>query len=523
MNRKTLKKQALTCFKRNYLKVILVVFIVNFLVNGGYQFTTFISNNINNNSVINSKIVDNGYKISKTITNGNSKSNYEIVNDLVDTISKKVSVGGHSSGVIGSLFNQITKSNSIVIGSLSAINLYLLNNKINIIYISLIGIIIIMFLKIFILDVFKIGYIRFFLEQRRYNTNITKILFPFSVRKNFSLGIKIFIKDIYQFLWNLTIIGGIIKHYEYYMFNYCLAENPNINRHDAFILSKQLMDGYKFEMLKLDLSFIGWNILNILTLGFLDILFLDGYKACVKAEVYISIRNKKINELSHKELLNDKLLAMENICDTEYPMDKYSIPSKQFHIKLKKNYDVKYSITNYILMFFIFSFIGWTWEVLFHLVSEGRFVNRGTMFGPWLPIYGIGALSILIILKPLRKRPIIYFISSMLLAGIIEYSTAWYLWTFKGAKWWDYTGYFLNIQGRVCLEGLLVFGLGGAAVTYFIGPSLNELLNKIKPKIAIVICSILLIIYGIDFIYSANHPNTGDGITEYNIPIENEE
>ena len=517
MNRKILKKQALTCFKRNYFKVILVVFIVNILVNGGYQFTSIISNPDINNQVINNKIVDNGYKITKTITNGNNRSNYEVVNELVDTISNKVSVGGHSSGVIGTLFNQITKSNSIVIGSLNAANLYLLNNKIDILYISLIGIIIIMFLKVFLLDVFRIGYIRFFLEQRKYNPNISKILFPFSVRKNFSLGLKIFIKNIYQFLWNLTIVGGIIKHYEYYMFNYVLSENPNISRKDAFILSKELMNGNKFNMFKLDLSFIGWNLLNILTFGFLDIFFLEGYKACVKAEVYINIRNSKYNDLSKKELLNDILLDVDTINENEYPMDKYSIPSKEFHIKFKKNYDVKYSIINYILMFFIFAFIGWSWEVLLHLVSEGRFVNRGTMFGPWLPIYGVGALSILIILKPLRKRPIIYFMSSMILAGVIEYSTAWYLWTFKGAKWWDYTGYFLNIQGRVCLEGLLVFGLGGAAVTYFIGPSLNEQLNKIKPKIAITICSILLVLYGADFIYSANHPNTGDGITEYNV------
>ena len=62
-----------------------------------------------------------------------------------------------------------------------------------------------------------------------------------------------------------------------------------------------------------------------------------------------------------------------------------------------------------------------------------------------------------------------------------------------------------------------MFGLGGAAVTYFIGPSLNELLNKIKPKIATIICTILLILYGIDFVYSLNNPNKGSGITEYEV------
>ena len=65
------------------------------------------------------------------------------------------------------------------------------------------------------------------------------------------------------------------------------------------------------------------------------------------------------------------------------------------------------------------------------------------------------------------------------------------------------------------MEGLLVFGFGGAAVTYFIGPSLNELFDKMKPKISIIICTILIILYGLDFIYSFKHPNTGAGITEY--------
>lgn len=529
MNRKELKKHGFEIFKRNYLKIILVVFIVGVVVNGGYQYSSVISDTastINRNEKLDNIIVDNGYKITKVINEntinvyGSNKSNYEIVNDLVDTLSNKISVGGHNNGVIGSFFNSVTKSNSVVIGSLNAINLYLLNNRIDIIYISLIGIVLIVLIKLFFLDVFKIGYKRFFLEQRRYNTNISKILFPFQIRKFIHIGLIIFIKNIYQFLWSLTIIFAPIKHYEYYMIPYILAENPNIKRKDAFHLSKELMRGYKWEMFKLELSFLPWMILNIFTFGLFNIFFLEGYKESVLAESYIYIRAKKINVITNNELLNDKYLDVEKISNTEYPMDKFSIPSKEFHIKINTHYDVKYSIRNYILMFFIFAFIGWSWEVLLHLVSEGRFVNRGTMFGPWLPIYGVGALMILIVLKPLRKRPVLFFVSAMILAGIVEYFTAWYLWEFKGAKWWDYTGYFLNIHGRVCLEGLLVFGFGGAAVTYFIGPSLNSILNKIKPKISVVICSILLLFFGIDFIYSMYNPNTGDGITDYNIPSE---
>ena len=412
MNRCKLKKNGFNNLKKDYFKNILVVFIIGIIVNSGYHFTTFIYPKYINVDKTNNEIIKEGYEFTNNIQNrvikinSNSKSNYDIVNDLVDTFSNKMSVGGHNNGIIGNLFNNITQSNSIVFGSLNAINLSLLNNKIDIFYISLIGVIITLLLKIFFQDVFTIGYKRYFLEQRRYHTNIKKILFPFQVKKSFHLGIIIFLKNIYRFLWNLTIVFGPIKYYEYHMIPYILAENPNINRKNVFKLSKELMYGYKWKMFLLDLSFLGWNILNILTFGFLDIFFLKAYKESVYAEAYISIRHNKINNLSNMELLNDKLLDVDSISNCEYPMDKYSIPSKKFEIKFKKNYDVKYSIRNYILMFFTFAFIGWFWEVLLHLVGEGKFVNRGTMYGPWLPIYGFGGILILIVLKPLRKKPI---------------------------------------------------------------------------------------------------------------------
>mgnify|MGYP002626561371 CR=1 FL=1 len=119
--------------------------------------------------------------------------------------------------------------------------------------------------------------------------------------------------------------------------------------------------------------------------------------------------------------------------------------------------------------------VGWIWEVLLHLITHGTFVNRGTMFGPWLPIYGYGGVALLILLKDIRKRQDIYFILSMIIAGVIEFTTSWYLEVFNHLRWWDYRGYFLNINGRICFEGLLVFGLGSLAITYFFAPLLNNL------------------------------------------------
>lgn len=127
---------------------------------------------------------------------------------------------------------------------------------------------------------------------------------------------------------------------------------------------------------------------------------------------------------------------------------------------------------------FIFSFIGWLWEVSLHLFTDGIFVNRGVLYGPWLPIYGSGGVLILIFLKRFAKKPVLTYFLIMALCGTVEYTTAWYLETFKGKKWWDYSGYFLNLDGRICAEGLLVFGLGGCAFIYILAPALDDRFRK---------------------------------------------
>ena len=133
--------------------------------------------------------------------------------------------------------------------------------------------------------------------------------------------------------------------------------------------------------------------------------------------------------------------------------------------KLKRNYNEKYSITAYILFFFTFAFAGWCFEVLLHLARYGVFVNKGTLMGPWLPIYGYGGIAILILLKKFRDKPVLIIILSMLIAGTIEYATSWYLEYFHGMSWWDYSSFYFNINGRICLEVLLVFGALGFLVT----------------------------------------------------------
>ena len=170
---------------------------------------------------------------------------------------------------------------------------------------------------------------------------------------------------------------------------------------------------------------------------------------------------------------------------------------------------------NLILLFFIFAFVGWCWEVLLHIVQDGIFINRGTMHGPWLPIYGFGGVFIIICLRKLSHKPVLLGITTIVLCGVLEYFGHWYLEITKGMKWWDYSNHFLNLNGRICFEGLLVFMLAGLAAVYILGPALDDLLNRVSKKIRWIIAAVLVAIFSCDLVYSHYVPNVGRGITDY--------
>ncbi len=272
-----------------------------------------------------------------------------------------------------------------------------------------------------------------------------------------------------------------------------------------------MMKKHKFELLKLDLSFIGYQILDVLTFHIFGILFLNPYKNCVYAEYYMDLRKlAKEHHIKKSDLLKDNLLEKAG---EKYPSQQY-LYEELNHKWLNTDYNKNYSASSLILMFFTASMIGWLWEVGLHLFQYGEFVNRGTLHGPWIQIYGFGVVFLLLSLKKIRNHPILTFIANLILCGIIEYATSWYLETFNGMRYWDYDDFFLNIHGRICLEGLLAFGIGGCAFIYFGAPFFESLYTKIKPKIKKIICIILIILFSVDFIYSSKYPNQGEGISQ---------
>ena len=241
-----------------------------------------------------------------------------------------------------------------------------------------------------------------------------------------------------------------------------------------------------------------------------NIFYFRPYKEMVKASLYLEYRRELIKD--YPDIFKDKYLDCPNT-KLAYPDNLYFINEIRSVKGFKYDYNCDYDIWDLILIFFNVANIGWLWEIMLCLIYEERLVNKGTMFGPWLPIYGFGAVFILVLLKKYRKNPYQLFLMAFLLCGILEYTTAWYLETFKGLKWWDYTGFFLNIHGRVCLEGLMLFGFGGCILTYMVCPLLKNLYKKININVKKTVCIVLVCLYLVDLGYSHFHPNTGVGIT----------
>ena len=537
--RTEIRREAWKNLKRKYYLNILITFIVSIIIAGGYQFATQ-----SNGSEIDIKgagdITDNTLTTTANVLksedyfliNGfggksTNSSNAMIVQQFVRNVfgikdvpnPDEVSYTStdYYGGVASIFVNEMTGSQSFIFGIVNGLNQLIFKGKIANSIIIFIFSIILIFIFVFVKNVIVVGNNRYFLEQRRYHeTGPGELLFPYKNKRLKNISLVMFLRYIFQLLWNLTIVGGIIKHYEYLLIPYIIAENPQTNWKDAFKISKQLMMGEKWRTFVLDVSLFPWTILSSVTYNLSSLFFSDAYVQCVKAELYMRIRNAKHEQLALglRKWLNDDMLAIEHIEEREHPSGEEVLDIPQLHIRsIAEDYNRKYSFVSLVELFFTYSLVGWLWEVFYYIVSTGMVVNRGTMHGPWLPIYGCGGILIILLLKPLRDKPVWLFIGATTVCGVVEYTTAWALETFLHKKWWDYTGYFLNIHGRVCFEGLLVFGMAGMAFTYVFSPMLDDLYQKMGMKSRKILCAVLIILFLADLVWSVISPNTGAGIT----------
>ena len=157
----------------------------------------------------------------------------------------------------------------------------------------------------------------------------------------------------------------------------------------------------------------------------------------------------------------------------------------------------------YVVLFFIYSFLGWVMEVGFAFYKKHKFVNRGFLIGPYCPIYGWGCILIIILLSRYLKEPITLFVMATLICSILEYVTSYYMEKRYNARWWDYSNKKFNLNGRICLEMLGAFGALGLFIMYVVNPFLVNLLNKLPVLVLEILAVIVLIVYIVDSIISS--------------------
>lgn len=160
---------------------------------------------------------------------------------------------------------------------------------------------------------------------------------------------------------------------------------------------------------------------------------------------------------------------------------------------------------NYYMWFLIFlsySFLGWMMEVISKSYSYKKLVNRGFLFGPICPIYGFGAIFITIFLTEFRNYPVVVFLLGCILTGTIEYFTSYILEKIFNNKWWDYSTKKYNINGRVRLDFIALFGLFSCVVIYLGNDFFINLFSMMNYNSMKIISIILLFLFIVDIIYS---------------------
>lgn len=518
-NIKFLKDNAIYNMHKNYWRLLGVILILYFLLGGFRQ--VHIGTDVDG---VKKTIVDTTTKVSENLIGGRVYTAYQ--EDFVEFIlnpNKKSEIYdlaerhySPTEGVFANIYNKAISSKSFTIGIIRAIDDSFFKNSLGKAEVYLLGSLFLFLVWIFIYCPIEVGKCRFILENRVCDdTNIGRIRFPWMVRSSLNVIKAMLRKQVYLVLWFITIIGFVIKYFSYLMVPYILAENPSIKGKDAIELSRNMMYGHKWQAFKIYFSFIGWYILSIFTFGILNMVFTNIYLETTIGEFYPLLRRQaKENNIKNSHLLFDDAL-FENHFAGSYDMNLYPIDVKEKKKWIRLDYTKDYKISSLVMMFFTFSFIGWLWEAFIYIYEQGIFVNRGMLHGPWLPIYGTGGLLVLIALKKFRRRPGVCLALSMLLCGVLEYFTAWVLWKKYNTIWWDYNGYFLNLDGRISAEALAIFGLGAMLFIYILAPAFDRIFEKVPDRGLKILAYILAIVFIIDFGYSIQKPNMGRGITEY--------
>ena len=159
----------------------------------------------------------------------------------------------------------------------------------------------------------------------------------------------------------------------------------------------------------------------------------------------------------------------------------------------------------FVIMAFIFSILGWIMEVTLKYIQYHRFIDRGFLIGPYCPIYGFGVVGVTILVGGLigwKGTILETFMAGFVICGFLEYMTSFYMEKMFHARWWDYSTKPMNLNGRIWIGNLILFGIASVVIVRFIAPHYFEFIDRIDPVILSVLAWIILIFMSADYVLS---------------------
>ena len=513
--RKILKKKSKHLLKSNYWKIIAVCFLSAMLTTAYASSTTILDHYLSDDQI----------KTSDEASAAAGASNSEVIGDTVEQIGHTPSSSSFSSPVLNSatqfLIDMYTSGKSVFVSFLKVFNSIMIDPSYWFSVFLLLGAIVSLLYQFLIANIIFIGERRFFMEVRNYpQTNISKIFYLYKLRFIRNPAWIMCCRNILQWLWNLTIIGGIIKYYEYSMIPFILAENPAISRKNAFLLSRRLMHGNKWKLFMLNVSFAGWYFISFLTLGMFNFIFVNPYVTGTYTELYMELRKAYILSRSpgydafndsplHSVPSEDELLINKALYDDslgpytrisyfspeQYPVFMYSIQPPEKAVRKPIQATQKYGVISTLFLVFAFSVCCWFSEGIIHLIRDGVLPNRGFSLGPWVLLYGLFGLILLIFIKRFSNHPILSFTMMF-----VTYSLIQYLPTFLINRQWKIeaittTGFFINQDFSAALGGAVYFSMLGCAFLYYLAPLWNARFQKRPLHMRILMCILLSLFF----------------------------
>ena len=460
MDRKGMKANARKAYKRHYWMIVVICLFAS-VFGVAYSSSTWSVNASSPSATVQEDGTAQSDNVSKVLENllvgDESQARRQVEHNQEQIVQNDTNaMMGRKRGVFASLLNSFS-SGSVILSMADAANSIVHNDGVAVAVPIVVSLAVYLFVWLFVQQTYRVVMMRMLLEGRTYDKlPVSRFLYPITTRKWLSMAKVMLLENVFLFLWTFTIIGAFIKPYSYRMVPYIVAENPNIGAREAISLSRRMMKGHKWECFVADLSFLGWWLLNLFTLGLSGIFYSNGYNAAFFVEYYVHVRGlSKDSGLEGSELLSDEYLyskasaetlhaaygdvaeTVEQLSSNLVPVDKpngfvgflsewlgvrilharsvtkYEEYREQLHqidtgreildgaiypgrlapapmaFRFRESRTVSsdrsYSLVNLVMMFFIFCFVGWVWEVSLAFISEGTFVNRGTLHGPWLP------------------------------------------------------------------------------------------------------------------------------------------